>query len=701
MQVAYAEPITSASYVLNADHIEYGKDNNIIIAKGNVEIFKDNYTLRADKIIYDKNKKIASAYNNVLLITPSGEKTYAKFMELNHVLKEGLVENLTAYLKDNDILTAKKAEYKPDGIVIFDNATYTPCPVCKGKSPQWQIRARKATYVSKETITYRDSFFEVYGVPLLYSPYFKTFAPNAPPQSGFLLPKKYSYNKVYGQAITVPFYYRAKDNIDFLYYPMLTSHQGPLHQGRYRHLTETGYYELKGNYIKPKHTNQGDTTHRYHIKGHGYKALNENFSLKGNLDKVSDKSYLHNYWDLNENYLTSDATVTYHNKRDYGTVSSFYFQDLRTDPNNLANPIILPLADFHKEFFYHDNKFSVNANAVHLLRKAAQLNTKRFSTELAWTKELNINNNNLSFIQRVRASVFNFSNKSTLKNSQLSKQKNDITLLTPESEITWNYPLLSLNKTYSLYVKPIINVITAPNSSKNQKILNEDSQILELSDTNLFSNNRYAGYDQIEYGNRANYGIDTDLFIGQHSYNFLIGQVFRPKKSSDYSVNSGLYNKTFSDYVGHLGVHPISWLSVFYRFRFDEKNLTSRKQEIDSQLSFNFDHNVINSLRLGNKLSKINYVQTANNPLSNLNQVIAFNAYVTLFKEWFVEGASAQNFTKNKHFLVQASFALGYTGQCSTFKLTAIKDFTYDNQRNIKQNKSFIFDWDIQLKNIN
>jgi LPS-assembly protein len=700
LQIAHAAPVNSGSYVLNADHIEYEKDSNTIVAKGKVEIFKDNYTLKADKIIYDKNKKTAFAYNNVLLIGPNGDKTYAQFIELNHALKEGLVENLTAYLTDNNTFTAEKAEYKSTQTSIFKNARYTPCPFCKTKNPQWQIKARKATYIPKETITFNHSIFEVYGVPVFYTPYFQTFAPDAPPKSGFLLPKKYQYNKVYGHSITVPIYYRIADNMDLLYNPMITSTQGPLHQAKYRHLTPNGYYELEGNYLQPRNNNSISVKHLYHVKGQGKNTLNEHFFVKAKLDKVSDKSYLPNYWNINENYLTSDANLTYHNHRDYGTLNSFYFQDLRTDPNNLNNPTILPLADYHKELFYNDNKFSINTNAVHLLRKAAQLNTKRFSSELAWDKEITARNNRFSFIQRFRASVFNFSNQNIFKNQHTTQQKRELTVIAPESEIKWSYPLVSLKDSYSLYVSPIINLIAAPNSSKNSKIVNEDSQTLELSDTNLFSNDRYAGYDQIEYGNRANYGINADLFTGDYHYNFVVGQVARQKKSKDYPVNSGLYNKNFSDYVGHLGIHPVSWLSVFYRFRLDEKDLSSRKQEIDNQLFFNLDNNIINSITLGSRISKIDYVPS-NSAESLFNKVVSFYTNVKIFKEWFVEGSTTQNFTKNSNFLVQANIALGYNGECSSFKLTAIKNLTYDPTRNIKPNKGFSFDWDINLKNIN
>lgn len=698
---AYAMPHTSSSYVLNADHIEYGKTSDVIIAKGNVEIFKDNYTLKANKIIYDKSNKTAYAHGNVVLITPNGEKTHAKSMELNNDLKEGLVNDLTAYLQDNNIIIAKKAEYKPGKTMFFEDATYTPCPICKDKNPQWQIKARKARYTSKDTMSFRHTIFEVYGIPIFYTPYFKTFAPNAPPKSGVLIPKRYRYKEIYGHSLSIPIYYRIAENQDLLYSPMVTTKQGILHQAKYRHLRSDGYYELEGNYINPKTNDTKVTNHRYHITGKGHKQINKHVLLNAKLNRVSDKSYLHNYWDINENYLTSEATLTYDKIRDYGYVSSFYFQDLRTDPNNLNNPTILPIALYHKEFFHNANKFSIDTSVANTLRKGAQLNTKRLSANADWQKTYNIGNNNITLIQRLKNSAFKFSNIDILKDRPTQEQKKDVIRVVPESELTWSYPMLALKESYTIYIKPLINPIISPNSSKNKEIINEDSKGLELNDANLFSNDRYAGYDQVEYGNRMNYGMNGELSTKNHNFNFLLGQVFRQKKNKDYPLNSGMHNKRFSDYVGHLAMKPISWLNTYYRFRFDGQNVHSRKQEIDNQIHIPIENSVINSINIGNQISKLNYIKSDATPLDNLDKVVSLNAKINFLKEWFVEGATTKNYTKNKNFVVQSTIALGYTGQCSTFKFTAIKDYTHDSQRNIKPNKGFTFDWDIHLKNIN
>lgn len=697
---ALAAPTPSGSYILNADHIEYGKNDEIIVAKGKVEILKDGYTLTANKIIYDKNKKTAYAYDNVLLINPDGEKTHAKYLELNNDLKEGLVENLTSYLKDNEILIAKKAEYKPNKVTIFRDAKYTPCPMCENKAPQWQIKARKATYISKETITFKHGVFEIYGVPIFYTPYLKIFAPNAPPRSGFLIPKRYKYKDIYGHSLTIPIYFRIADDKDLLYYPMVTSKQGLIHQAKFRHLIKDGYYELQGDYVHPRTKTPDVTSNRYHIKGNGTKTLNDTFTLKAKIDSVSDKSYLHNYWDINENYLTSDATIEYDKDRDYGYINSLYFQNLRNDIDNLHNPIVLPLADYHKEVFHKDNKFSVDVNLVNLLRKGAQLNTKRLSTTVAWYKHYILNNHNIDLTQRARNDVFNFSYDRVPQSQTLTNQKKDINRFTPESEIMWSYPLIALKKAYSLYIKPMINPIISPNSSKNRQIINEDSNGLELKDTNIFNSNRFAGYDQVEHGNRVNYGFIGDLSANNRSLGFVIGQVLRQRKDKNYPINSGMHDKKLSDYVGNFSIQPFSWLSMYYRFRADDNNFTLRKQELDNQILIPIDHNVINSITVGNQLTKLNYIKDPT-ILSDINKVISLNAKLQFLKNWFIEGSTSRNYTKNKNFFVQANFALGYTGKCSSFKLTAIKDFTHDPQRNIKPNNGFTFDWDIHLKNIN
>src|SRR3546814_19679171 len=55
-------------------------------------------------------------------------------------------------------------------------------------------------------------------------------------------------------------------------------------------------------------------------------------------------------------------------------------------------------------------------------------------------------------------------------------------------------------------------LVVAPNGCNSDDIPNEDSQNLELYDTNLFNASRFPGRDRVEGGQRVVYGLRTGWF---------------------------------------------------------------------------------------------------------------------------------------------------------------------------------------------
>ena len=60
--------------------------------------------------------------------------------------------------------------------------------------------------------------------------------------------------------------------------------------------------------------------------------------------------------------------------------------------------------------------------------------------------------------------------------------------------------------------------------SLEKKVPNEDSVPQGISFENIFSNNRFVGYDRQEFGNRITYGFETSLF---NNVSFGLAQGYR------------------------------------------------------------------------------------------------------------------------------------------------------------------------------
>ena len=89
---AAAQNIVKTDSIIDADDIEYVQEQELVIAKGNVEIFKNDYLLKADKVIYDKAHHKVYAIGNVYILDPNGNEVNAADLEINQDLKEAIIE---------------------------------------------------------------------------------------------------------------------------------------------------------------------------------------------------------------------------------------------------------------------------------------------------------------------------------------------------------------------------------------------------------------------------------------------------------------------------------------------------------------------------------------------------------------------------------------------------------------------------------
>ncbi|HEX9703367.1 MAG TPA: LPS assembly protein LptD, partial [Rhodospirillales bacterium] len=127
---------------------------------------------------------------------------------------------------------------------------------------------------------------------------------------------------------------------------------------------------------------------------------------------------------------------------------------------------------------------------------------------------------------------------------------------------------------------PVAVAVYSPNGGNSVKIPNEDSQDLELDETNLFSASKFSGIDKVEGGARINYGLKWGVFgKGGGSTEVFVGQSVRPRTDSTFATGSGIEDK-FSDLVGRVKISPGPHLNLIYRTRFDSGNFTPKRNEV-------------------------------------------------------------------------------------------------------------------------
>jgi LPS-assembly protein len=164
----------------------------------------------------------------------------------------------------------------------------------------------------------------------------------------------------------------------------------------------------------------------------------------------------------------------------------------------------------------------------------------------------------------------------------------------PGVGMEYRYPILANTPIGSMVIEPIGQIIARPNNLLgSESLVNMDAQSLVFDTTNLFTWDKYSGYDQFETGTRANYGGEATLTFKNGSYvNVIAGQSAQVAGTNSYAtpdaanvgLSSGL-DTPFSDYVAGFTFVPGPVLSFGAQGRFDQETLEPRRVDVDSNIN--------------------------------------------------------------------------------------------------------------------
>ena len=79
----------------------------------------------------------------------------------------------------------------------------------------------------------------------------------------------------------------------------------------------------------------------------------------------------------------------------------------------------------------------------------------------------------------------------------------------PTVGLEYRYPFINVQPWGSTTIEPIAQIILRPNETYAGKLPNEDAQSLVFDASNLFSVDKFSGYDRVEGGGRANVGVQA------------------------------------------------------------------------------------------------------------------------------------------------------------------------------------------------
>ncbi|MEM6943271.1 MAG: LPS assembly protein LptD, partial [Pseudomonadota bacterium] len=339
---------------LVADSIEYDSNTGTVTASGNVEVYYGERTLTADRIVYNSQTDRISAEGNIVLRDPEGTTVFADVADLDVDLVDGLIEGARSVIgRDTTArLTAVEARRVDDRYNALSKAVYSPCDVCEDSpTPLWRIRARRVIHDEEARIVhYEDAFFDVFGIPVLYLPYFSHADPTVERTSGFLVPTPRSGN--FGLSLRTPYYIVIDEQSDLTFQPLFTTESGSFADIVYRHAFRSGALTFRGSAGGSGFTGDG-VKFEGHVDTDGlftFNDLDDGAQWGWDIKFASDDAYLRFFDISDEDRLVSEIFLRNYWTDGFYEVTGIYFQSLRDDEPAGDIPRVLPDVAVRREF---------------------------------------------------------------------------------------------------------------------------------------------------------------------------------------------------------------------------------------------------------------------------------------------------------------------------------------------------------------
>jgi LPS-assembly protein len=615
---------------LQGDELIYDNGGNRVVARGNVEIYYNEYILTADQVVYDQSANTLTAVGNVVLKEPNGNVVRADRYTLTDDFRDGFVQSLSIVAKDDTRIAAERAQRRGGNITVFTNGRYTPCKSDGGMPPLWCLSATTVTHDQQAaTITYQDAQFELFGVPVLYMPYFEHADPSVKRKSGFLMPE-FTGSTTLGYGMTIPYYFALAPNYDFTFYPQYLSRQGVLWQGEWRHRTADGQYYIKlagidqdasdlPSSIADREQYEG---FRGSLETRGLFSLSSWWKFGWNVTLETDDTF-RRFYKLDNILLTDRVDKVFLegiSDRNYMGIELYHFGGLMfidTPTTGNSESYAYPILDYNYvfadpvlggEITWNTNALAFTTNqqpiAINYPNVTGNEQMNRVVTDINWRRRFTdpIGITYTPFGQ-LRGDIYQVNNYvNPAETSSLAATTVGETSLARGmalAGVTVAYPWVANTSWGSHVIEPIGQVIVRQASINQNALPDEDAKSLVFDDSNLFDWNKFSGYDRIETGTRANVGLQYTFQANSGAYaRFLAGESYHLAGTNAYSnpgigpdgnpvftPYSGLQNDR-SDYVLGAYMQPMAGLQFISQSRFDQSSLDLRREDAGASATF-------------------------------------------------------------------------------------------------------------------
>jgi len=728
--------------LIQANSIDYDDANHLVSAVGNVQIYYSGSTLEANKVVYNQATKRLHAEGNVRLTDADGRVTYGSIMDLSDDYRNGFVDALRLDAPDQTRFAASRAERSKGNFTVFHNGVYTACEPCKDNPkapPEWQVKAKRIIHDQTEKMIYfEDAYLQFWGHSLAWMPYFSAPDPTVKRKTGFLMPS-ISTSSIYGVGVEIPYYWALAPDYDVTLAPKITSTQGVLMQGEFRQRLLNGAYQIRAagiNQLDKEYFGTSSSAYRDwrgSLESSGQFALNSRWTWGWDALLLSDKYFLQDYnpslsaYRQNPENLSvtsegiSQLYLTGRGNRSYFDARSIYYLGFSPSDHQTQIPIIHPVIDYDYtvdhpvlggELGYNLNFTSLSRNKANfdpISTTASNNGTcalttadpavkndcvlhgipgtyNRFTVQAKWRRTFtdSMGQQFTPFASvRADAASMQINNDPNVSDFIQTGNSNLIRGM-PTVGLEYRFPFVDVEPWGTQTVTPIAQLIARPDEPQVGNWPNEDAQSLIFDDSNLFRVDKFSGWDRVEGGGRANYGVHYTAQFNKGGFvSALFGQSYQLFGTNSYAVNSiantGLdsgLDTTASDYVGRVSYQPNGLFTFSARYRLDHQSFEMKRLELESTAYFE---------RWTASLLYGDYAAQPDIGFLDRRQGVLGTASVKLNANWVLMGGARYDINAKK--FDQTRIGLGYIDDCLILALNYITGYSYSGDSVVTNNQ--------------
>lgn len=267
-----------------------GKDGDLFLYEGYVNVTLGIYRLQADRATYNAVTSDVVAEGNVIFDEGADQRVTARRAEINLSASRGTFWETTGFT--NRTQTGEYIYFTAERVIKSGPGTYelfdAQVTACEDVAPKWSFRTRRAELQMGDRLLLNGAVFTVRNFPVFVLPYAWIPSTRTGRKSGFLLPQTGSSNQK-GRTLKTAYYQTLGQSADITFRNDIYTARGLGFGGEFRAQTDDksymrlGVFTVKDRIFGPEGENQGGTA----FVGEGVQYLPHGWLAVGNVSLVS------------------------------------------------------------------------------------------------------------------------------------------------------------------------------------------------------------------------------------------------------------------------------------------------------------------------------------------------------------------------------------------------------------------------------